>query len=291
MLRVWTLLAVLLATPALGAGGSIRHVAGEPFRIGLLAERGFDRGVAALDRLKHVYSQALGMPVEILVARDYPALIEAHVAGRVDYAVYSAMAYAVAWRMCGCVEPIAAPVSADDDTGLAAVLYLHGDSMPDTADTLVAQGATLVSSLYRAAHPGQHLTEQPAGQAEAAFVTGEAEAYLGWAPAGGARTERGGSMARFEAAGLDVTVGWQSDPVRFGPHTVRKDIAAATRSRLLDLLGGLHEADPVAYDAIERRLSGGFRPASHADYQPVIDLLPPEPSVALAGESAVEGLR
>src|SRR5690554_4675907 len=99
-----SLAAVLLAGAA---------AAQETFRIGLVALPGEEAGVEGLAEIKAAYAAALGLPVEVMVARDYATLAEAHIAGRVDYAVYSAPAFAAAFRRCGCLRPVAAPVDAD----------------------------------------------------------------------------------------------------------------------------------------------------------------------------------
>ena len=92
------------------------------FRIGMVAEPGADQTVNGLASLKQAYAQALGIPVEIFVARDYAALIDAQATQRIDYALYSTTAYATAALLCGCVEPVAAPVSDDGATGIKAIL-------------------------------------------------------------------------------------------------------------------------------------------------------------------------
>ena len=92
------------------------------FRIGMIAEPGAGQTVTGLAALKQAYAQALGIPVEIFVARDYAALIDAQATARVDYALYSTTAYATAALLCACVEPVAAPVSDDGATGIKAIL-------------------------------------------------------------------------------------------------------------------------------------------------------------------------
>ena len=72
--------------------------------------------------LKQAYARALGIPVEIFVARDYAALIDAQATARVDYAIYSTTAYATTSLLCGCVEPVVAPVGEDGATGIRAIL-------------------------------------------------------------------------------------------------------------------------------------------------------------------------
>ena len=66
------------------------------FRVGMIAKDGATQAVPGLSILQRAYSMALGMPVEIFVARDYAALIDAQATNRVDYAIYSTTAYATA---------------------------------------------------------------------------------------------------------------------------------------------------------------------------------------------------
>jgi phosphonate transport system substrate-binding protein len=277
-------LSIILTAPAVAAESP------KPFRIGLLSEPGADRGIAGLDRLKHVFTMGLGQPVEIMVAKDYAALIEGQASGRLDYAVYSAMAYAVAWRHCKCVEPIVAPVSAKGDTGIAATLFTRTGDIPEEA--VVTSGSTAIAGLLHAAHPGIVLTEMPGEEAEAMFAQGRADALLGWMPAGSGNRPEGGTLSRLQALGMpEPAIAWQSATLPNGAHALRSDVPGRTRARLLAVLVGLHEAEPAVYQAMERSLSGGFRPVRQDDYQPALDLLPPEtPAVAGLGET-VQGLR
>lgn len=279
-LRILTLIAGLAATGPAAATSIVSAPDVTPFRIGLLAERGTDRGVTGLDRLRAAFEKAMGRPVEIMVARDYASMIEAQAAGRLDYAVYSAMAYAVAWRKCECVEPLVAPVAANGETGMAAALFLRTDALRGAEDTpLAADGSALLTGLLLAARPQARPGRAGAEAAEASFASGTVGALLGWLPATGHLDTEGGSAARLKALGMDFSIAWTSAPVRFGPHAVRAEVTRADRARLLPLLNGLHESDPVAYEAMEQFWSGGFRPASHADYQAAIDILPTTPKM------------
>uniref|UniRef100_UPI0038B2F65B PhnD/SsuA/transferrin family substrate-binding protein n=1 Tax=Mesorhizobium neociceri TaxID=1307853 RepID=UPI0038B2F65B len=93
------------------------------FRIGIVAEPGAGNTVPGLALLTDAYGKALGMKVEFVVAHDYAALIEAQANARIQYAVYSATAYATASERCGCVEALVAPVDADGATGIRSVLF------------------------------------------------------------------------------------------------------------------------------------------------------------------------
>ncbi|TIU16306.1 MAG: phosphonate ABC transporter substrate-binding protein, partial [Mesorhizobium sp.] len=64
------------------------------FRVGIVAEPGAGNTVPGLALLTDAYTKALGMKVEFVVSRDYAALIEAQANAHIEYAVYSATAYA-----------------------------------------------------------------------------------------------------------------------------------------------------------------------------------------------------
>ena len=256
-------------------------------RIGMLADPGSERAIAGLETLRRSLRRALGIHVEVMVARDYPALIEAQIKGRVHYAVYSAMAYGVAWRACRCVEPLAAPVAADLSTGIRAAVFVrrgaarrHGSPHPPAV--VAGSEDALPAALYRAAAAGGTLNVEPsASAAERAFAVGESAALLGWISAG--NEPGGGTHRRLLASGLAGTefdVMWTSAAVRYGPHAVRADLAPAAKTALRAYLTGLREGDPEAYEVLERNFSGGFAPVGHADYAAVLDLLPPFPEAA-----------
>ena len=98
------------------------------------------RALPGLAVLKQAYARALGIPVEIFVARDYAALIDAQATARVDYAIYSTTAYATAALLCACVEPVVAPVGEDGATGIKAILVTRDGRLSKPADVQHASG-------------------------------------------------------------------------------------------------------------------------------------------------------
>ena len=66
------------------------------FRVGIVAEPGAGNTIAGLAELNDAFSKALGLKVEFFVARSYAALIDAQASSRIEYAIYSASAYASA---------------------------------------------------------------------------------------------------------------------------------------------------------------------------------------------------
>ena len=271
--------AALLSGPA---------VAQEPFRIGLVALPGEEAGVEGLGQIKAAYSGALGVAVEVMVARDYAALAQAQIDGRLDYAVYSAPAYAAAMLRCGCLVPLAAPVDADGTVGLRSVLIVRTDGPGGAGRLAVGPGDSLAARLVplaaspqarAAAAAGRLVEAQSAAHAEALFLQGEVDGFFGWVPAlkdDGGDASASGTPARLAASGLpasDWRVAWRSAVLRYGPHAVRADLPAARVERLSGLLalagGGVVDLGT----RLSRGHGGGFAAVSAADYAPVEEAL------------------
>ncbi|MEZ2328153.1 phosphate/phosphite/phosphonate ABC transporter substrate-binding protein [Mesorhizobium sp. RCC_202] len=257
------------------------------FRIGVVAEPGGGNTVPGLARLTEAYSNALGMKVEFVVARDYATLIEAQASGRVQYAIYSALAYATASERCGCVEPLVSPVDTDGAVGIRSILVTRDGRLPDLASIASHRVAIApVDNLGGALMPlaglsadGVKIAEgspflvraATATAAEAMLGDGEADGLFGWVPADadGQPTNSGGTVARLEAAGIPNTslrVLWTSGLLRYGPHTVRSDLDPEAKRRLTVFLTNLRSMTPDVYDLLESTHSGGFALAAPKDY-------------------------
>ena len=282
------------------------------FRIGMVAEPGAGNTVPGLALLTDAYSAALGMPVKVFVARDYAALIDAQIDRRVDYAVYSATAYALAAERCGCVEPLAAPTDADGAVGVRSVLVTRDARVTKPADMATRRVAlgppasvttTLMPLADLAAAGVADIREQPllshaasASAAEAMLRAGTVDAIFGWERArrveAGEPPPGGGTMARLKAAGIPATalqVVWTSGLLRYGPHAVRSDLDEDAKRRLVDFLTGLKTRNPEVYGLVEHDHSGGFVAVMASDYQTAAALVraaaaPPMP--ALTGSSS-----
>jgi len=286
----WKALAVLTAAWALAqpAMAGWREDIGT-FRVGIVAEPGAGNAIPGLTELSEAFGEALGMKVEFFVARSYPALIDAQVSGRIDYAVYSASAYAAASLRCECIEPLVAPTGVDGSTGIRSVLIVL-DGKISTTDDLTGSKIALLPPDSVAGHQvplamfrpgGRSLmgTEDfllQAGSAEAAetlLIDGVADAIFGWItampPNAPDATPSGGTIARLEAAGIDrsrLTVVWQSDTLRYGPHAVSIALHPDPKGRLTEFLTRMKLADPEMYERLEAYRLGGFTPAAASDY-------------------------
>lgn len=244
--------------------------------------------VEGLSAIKTAFSNALLMPVEVLVARDYPALIESHLDGRIDYAIYTAPAYAAASIRCACLRPVAAPVGIDGSFGFRSVLIVRpseSDAAPKSIavgpdDSLATRLAPLASwpGAVDALEAGGFVPTESAGEAEAMFLSGAVDAYFGWVPAApepGGGSLSGGSIDRLASAGVDASafkITWHSAPLRYGPHAVRNTLPQEQVEALQRLLTGV-VADPGLNYYLERHHGGGFAAAAQEDYLPVIEAL------------------
>lgn len=292
-------MAAFIAAAAHGKPASAQDAAsGEAtFRIGMVAADGTP-AIEGLSAIKAAYAGALGRPVEVVVARDYATLIEAHAGARIDYAVYSATAFAAASIRCGCVRAIAAPVADDGAIGLRSVLLQRpdGDAAGSAAIAVGADDSLAGRLAPLALHPDARdpafrdrlVAAASLSQAESAFIAGTAGGLFGWIPAWpddagsgadpeagpAANVRTGGTVARLRQAGLgprDYSIGWESQTIRFGPHAVRADLDDDSVERLVSLLttGGNPDLAPL----LGIDLGGGFARAGNDDYKPVLAIL------------------
>jgi phosphonate transport system substrate-binding protein len=257
------------------------------FRVGIVAEPGAGNTVPGLALLTEAFTNALGMKVEFVVARDYAALIEAQANARIEYAIYSATAYATASQRCGCIEPLVAPVDSDGAVGIRSVLLTRDGKLPDLAAMeshriamapLDSVGGSLLPLAALSAEGRKVAEDAPflvhADSAEAAetmLVDGKADALFGWVTAAAdGRPEASGTQARLEAAGLSAAalrVVWTSGLLRYGPHTVRSDLDPEAKRRLTVFLTNLKSMTPDVYDLLESKHSGGFTVVAAKDYE------------------------
>jgi phosphonate transport system substrate-binding protein len=266
------------------------------FRIGMIAQPGAGQTVLGLARIKDAFAKVLAMPVEVFVARDLAALIEAQANARVDYAVYPATAYAIVSRLCACVEPLAAAVGEDGSIGVRAVLVARSPRAgpdPRRADLAKLSGlriavppaGAVIGNLLATGSPagvdlaasGAVLVEADgAAAAERMFLEGSVDALLGWEPArpGGQPSE--GTKARLVAAGADaasLTMLWRSEPLRYGPHAIRLGLDPEVKAALIPFLTGLRDVMPDVYELLETQHGGGFLPVSQQDYATALEMI------------------
>lgn len=263
-------------------------------RIGVLAVGGTERMLAAMRPFQSYMSDALGLPVELIPARDMRVLIDAIVNARVDYAPLSASAYAAGWALCRCLEPLAVPLAADETAGYHALVVARADSglrrLVDLKDKALVYsspdsvaGYLIPRAVFRAEGIEDATFFAKIGHAEGpvaavrSVLAGDYDAALAWSSLDGEASEgysRGTLTAMVGDGTLtmdDVRVVWQSRLIPHGPHVVRNTVAEELKTLLRAALFDLAEVAPEAYDAIEPNFSGGFAAVTHEAYSSVLN--------------------
>lgn len=275
-------LVILAAVTGCGLPGSAASAGdhtdgGGVFKIGLVSPDG-KVAVEGLSAIKGGFARVLGRPVEVMVARDYAALVEAQADGRVDYAVHTTVSFAAASLRCDCVRAIVAPSLTNGAIGFRSVLVERAtDELPHPGEVAIGPADSISSrlvpmALYPEADDARfrsRLVEvDTLSNAEKLFQAGEVSGFFGWIWAWPQQTEEpdGGSSARLHQGGIameELAISWQSPPIRFGPHAVRKELDEDSVRRLRELLIGGGDTDVTrSLDALQ----GSFVKVENADY-------------------------
>lgn len=265
------------------------------FRIGIITS---DRSQEALDKLepfKLAISEALNIDVEFFRARNATTLINALSDERIEYAIFSASSYALAWVSCECIEPVAVPRSKDSTDGYHTVLF----SAPGGPNSLEAIKGNKIGILSESSITGVALAkhvlskkqifieneETPTTKKETtdktlnAFLDGEFKLLIGWSsmtgdPAVGySRGNLRQLSQKLSSSVRDYKILWKSDQIPHRPHVMRKKLHGDAKKILRNTLLQMNEKDPVAYDSIEPVYGGGFAAGRHERFSQLIDLI------------------
>jgi len=265
------------------------------FRIGIIMS---DKSIEALDRLepfKLAISEALNMDVEFFRANSATTLMNALSDERIEYAIFSASAYALAWASCECVEPVVISRSKDSTDGYHTILIsapggplslkdLKGHKIGVLSENSIT-GPALVSHLLSKQNiiigddETPFVTQGTGEKTLAAFVKGDFKVLIGWSsmtgnPSNGySRGSLKQLSEKFDATVRDHKVLWKSEQIPHRAHVMRKKIHGDAKKILHTTLLNLYKKDPVAYDTIEPVYGGGFVTGRHERFAQLIDLM------------------
>ncbi len=238
------------------------------FRIGMIEVGRSPIFAIDLDKIRAAYASALGMPVEIFQARDFPSLIDAHASSLgSSMPIYTAQAFATASLACQCVEPLAAPVSADGSAGvrdalivdpalsMSALAASKGIGMPgrNALSTMGVALAAFQSGGVRLTGAETWLrVEEDMNAVMAKFGDGSLDGFFAAVPSrlNLAQTPDGSPdlSAAIAKTGRKAKALWLSELVPFGPHAVRKNLAPEAKAVLSKMLLELGSTNPDLND-------------------------------------------
>lgn len=294
-------LAAALALALLAASSSARADWRDEikvFRVGVMTGPNAAYRLSQFEPFRAYLEAKLAVPVEVLPAPDYRALIDAQATSRVHYAIYSASAFATAAATCQCVEPVAVPAREGGEVGFYALLVARaGGPIRSLADArgmrLALAGADSVAGRLlpmkafeaESIVPAEYFSSVvDAGDPElaiTALLAGEADLAVAWSSLTGDRSAgySFGVLAALVAEGglsMDqIRIVWQSPLVPFGPHAVRSDLPADLKPLVSDALFAMASESPAALDAVDRFGGSGFVAADARLYAPVEALIAP----------------
>ncbi|MFK5979589.1 MAG: PhnD/SsuA/transferrin family substrate-binding protein [Rhizobiaceae bacterium] len=278
------------------------------FRVGIVVGEDVAGNLARVEPFRLALAEALGMKVEIFPARNMSSLIEAHRGSRIEYAIYSASAYAATWILCECVEPLVLPLARDQTSTFRAVI-ISGPSGPESLSELSQENLTVPRSravgaleiaMYELEKQGVLSGETFEGkvtsseQAVKSVFEGTSGAMLGWSSMIGdslSGYSRGSLRALADANGGDATgykIIWQSSDIPHPPHAIRKNLSAEAKRILRGTLQQMFLADPSAYDSIELQYGGGFEVARHEQFSSMLDFVRAKSGIKDASSGVAE---
>lgn len=267
-------------------------------RVGVMTGANAPYRLQQLQPFKDYLEARTALPVEIVPAENYNALMAEQTASRVDYAVESATAFVTAKVRCHCVEALAVPTRSGGEAGFFALLVARADSPIKTlAD---AKGARL--ALAGEDSVAGRLLQMKAFEAEGivaddffseivevrdpeaaitALLADKADLAVAWSSLSGDRAAgySFGVLADLVAEGglaMDqIDIVWQSALIPFGPHAIRSDLPDGLKQLLSRALLDIASEDPVALDAVDRFGGRGFVAAGADLYAPIAALIAP----------------
>lgn len=268
------------------------------FRIGLLGGENAQDRMASNECLRAYAEEALGVPVRLFTPADYNGVIQGLLGDALDMAWLGASAYAAVYVADeDAVEPVLVKTNLDGsytyhsigfaraDSGITSLDDMKGKSFafadPNSTSgylipnvELPTQGYSMTEGEYfsRIGFSGGH------EQSIIAVVNGDFDAGVTWADGQGAWEDgyNSGALRKAADSGIvdmnDLVEIWKSSAIPEGPVVLRQALPDDVKQTMIDLVAGLHEADPTCAYGVAAGETAGFTPVTHEEYKTIIDI-------------------
>lgn len=234
-------------------------------------------------------SRELGVKVTLRIANDYAAVIEGQKAGNIQIAQYGPASYARAYATGAKVEPFAMQVNADGSTGYFSVFYVRKDSPYQSIQDLKGKNLGLVDPnstsgnnvprfaldkmkidpetyFSRVVYTGSH------ENAIIALQQGTVDVAANWW-----NDDRESNLMRMQRKSMakydDFRIVFKSDQIVNSPVAYLSALPDDLKKAIRDAYFSVDKKDPEAF----RKLTDGqqqiWKPTSHKDYVPVVELI------------------
>jgi phosphonate transport system substrate-binding protein len=234
-------------------------------------------------------SKALGTKVTLRVATDYAAVIEGQRAGSIHIASYGPASYVRAWTVTsGGVEPFNTTINSDGSIGYFSVAYVRaGDPAAKIEDLkgrnlgLVDPNSTSGNNVPRYAmsklgiEPSKFFAKVVyAGSHENALLAlkqGTVDISFNWW-----NSETDSNLTRMANKGMvaasDFKIVFRSDLIAGSPNAYLAALPADMKAAIAKAFMDAPTADKAAFDKLSDGKDLGFKPVTHKDYLPVVEL-------------------
>ena len=289
------LLALLAATTALAGAAQAQEITGFNSR-----PRG---GENAQDRLtsneclRAYAEETIGVPVKLFAPADYDGVIQGLLGGTIDMAWLGASSYAKVYL----TDPEAVDVAlvktnldgsftyhsigfARKDAGIASLADAKGKTF-GFGDPNSTSGY-LVPLVEIPKEIGMNMEEYFAEvkftggheQTIVAVNNGDVQAGVSWADGLGNWEDgyNSGALRKAVDAGLvdmnDLVEIWKSSPIPEGPVVLRRALPDDVKTKMIDLVKGLHAKDAECAYGVAAGETAGFAPVTHDAYATIIEV-------------------
>ena len=255
-----------------------------PLRIGLISERGATYLQAQIEPFRSYLQQTLSRPIEVVAFTSMKSLMAAHIGRQVDYSIYPASIFSMAYASCGCLTPMVAPISQQAPDGIYMILVVRGASGIKSLSDLSGRSMALSSkdgaipfymamnelrkaglnperdlaSLVGRDNPQEALELLDKGEVDAALVWSSTPYNQNLFSSEGAISAFAAEEKAYQRSGTnpDFLSIWHSPAIPAGPHVIHNEVSKQDKADLINALKEMNQRDPAAYDAIERRYGG-----------------------------------
>ncbi|MBR0666176.1 phosphate/phosphite/phosphonate ABC transporter substrate-binding protein [Roseomonas hellenica] len=267
-------------------------------RIGLLGGENESDRLGRFGAYRQLLEDTFKVPVRLFPASDYAGVLQAFSAAQIEMSSLGASGYAGAWLDTnGGIEPLVVPEENDGsiayvsvmvtrtDSGITNLEQMRGKTLAwadpnSTSGYLIPRFALRRAGINPESGPYFSRTGFAGGheQAVVAVLQRQYDAAVTWASGQGDVAQgysRGNLRAMVEKGMLnmsDIRILWTSDPIPNGPLAVRTALPASFKEDMKLFHLALPKTHPEIYQQVERGGGTGYREATHAMFQMIVDL-------------------
>lgn len=292
------LLAALLATAALAAPALAQDKISE-FRIGILGGENAQDRLTSNECVRAYTEEALGVPTKLFTPADYDGVIQGLLGGTLDMAWLGASAYAKIYLTNPeAVDVVLVKTNLDGsfayhsigfarkDSGITSLADMKGKKFgfgdPNSTSGYLIPSVEIPQETGASMKPGDYFGDVvfTGGheQTIVAVVNKDVDGGVTWADGQGAWEDgyNSGALRKAVDSGIvdmnDIVQIWKSKPIPEGPIVLRKALPADVKTKMVDLIQGLHAKDKDCAYKMAAGETAGFKPITHDAYQTMIEL-------------------